>query len=181
LKFFADKSREEDLRAGIIQDAGDAELNDYRKDFSPSYLVEMFGLETVKGILEFFHESVGSKVPGVRSYVRRSFKEGPQDMHIPYHIEGDRSVMILPLSGDGDYEGGELIYLNHQGPHHVAHTPGKAIVLNAKDVHGVAAHTGTRYTLFIWGMTEAECILLEGCSLQEALEDFDPTTRTQPN
>jgi hypothetical protein len=29
-------------------------------------------------------------------------------------------------------------------------------------------------------MTEAECILLEGCSLQEALEELHPTT-TQPN
>jgi hypothetical protein len=58
-------------------------------DFSPSCLVEMFGLEAVKGLLEFFHESVGSKVPGVRSCVRRSFKEGPQDMHAPCHVEGD--------------------------------------------------------------------------------------------
>jgi predicted 2-oxoglutarate/Fe(II)-dependent dioxygenase YbiX len=86
--------------------------------------------------------------------------------------------MILPLNGDGDYEGGELIYLNHQGPHHVARTPGKAIVHTAKDVHGVAPHNGTRYTLFLWGMTDAECIL-EGTSLQEALKDFDPTM-TQP-
>jgi hypothetical protein len=31
LKFFADKSREEDLHAGATQD-GDAELNNYRKD-----------------------------------------------------------------------------------------------------------------------------------------------------
>jgi predicted 2-oxoglutarate/Fe(II)-dependent dioxygenase YbiX len=71
--------------------------------------------------------------------------------------------MILSLNGDVDYEGGELIYLNHQGPHHVARTPGKAIVLNTKHVHGVAPHSGTRYTLFILGLTEAECIL-EGTS-----------------
>jgi hypothetical protein len=38
--------------------------------------------------------------------------------------------MILSLNGDGDYEGRELLYLNHQDPHHVARTPGKAIVLN---------------------------------------------------
>jgi hypothetical protein len=179
LKSFTDKSREEDLRAGKILD-GDAELNDYRKDISPSYLVEMFGLETITGILEFFYESVGSKVPVTRSFLRRTFmEEGPQDMQIDYHTDEDKSVMIISLSSDGDYEGGELIYLNREGPHHVARTPGKAIVHNTKDVHGVVAHSGTRYTLYLWGMTEAECIL-EGTSLQEALKHFDPTM-TQPN
>jgi hypothetical protein len=61
LKFFADKSREEDLRAGATRD-GDAELNDCSKDTFPSYLVEIFGLETIKDILEFFHESDDSRI-----------------------------------------------------------------------------------------------------------------------
>jgi predicted 2-oxoglutarate/Fe(II)-dependent dioxygenase YbiX len=118
-------------------------------------------------------------VPVISLFVRRSFMEGPKDMmHIPFHTDADRSVMILSLNGDGDYEGGELIYLNHQGPHHVARSPGKAIVHAAKDVHSVAPHNGTRHTLFLWGMTEAECIL-EGTSLQEAVQDFDPAM-TQP-
>jgi hypothetical protein len=117
LKSFADESRDEDLRGGVAQQDGDVELNDYSKEISPSYLVEMFSLHTMKGILEFFYESVGSKVPIIRSQVRRSFMEGPQDMHVPYHTDANRStVLILSLNGDEDYEGGELLYLNHQGP-----------------------------------------------------------------
>jgi len=148
--------------------------DDYSKDIPISYLTDLIGMNATQNILQFFYTAMGAKTPIMRAYLRRSYmdQDANSDHHVPYHVEDDRYIMILALNGNEEYSGGELIYLDRDGPKEAVRTPGKAIVHGPGDIHGVAPHNGTRYTLFFWAKPESYCIL-GGTDLQTSLEGFN--------
>ena len=118
--------------------------------------------------MEFYFDSVGLYIPITGMFIRRSYAK-EEDGHVNYHV--DNWNMIVSLNGDDDYEGGELVYLNQDGPYHMPRTPGKAIVNNPGDVHGIAPHNGTRYTFFLWAM-DGEKSILDDTPLELSMEKY---------
>ena len=75
---------------------------------------------------------------------------------INFHTDHSLRTMQIPLNGDGDYEGGRLVYATKSGLEFPSRPAGSATTHNNRIAHGVTTLArGVRYGLFF-------LVLLEG-------------------
>ena len=71
-------------------------------------------------------------------------------LHIPFHLDVTSKTMQVPLNGDHQYEGGQLVFLNELGVHMPSRPQGSCTIHEWDIVHGVTALTsGVRYGLYV--------------------------------
>lgn len=138
--------QEDDLDSFSIRD----------RTMSAQELIDILGKQKATDLLRFLYESVDDKFNAIvrKIWLRRVDNDGTLgnyvDMHTDHnHAKYKQSTMVVALNSENDVEGGELFYLNQDGPVEAKRVQGKAHA-HAYDVyHGVAPHRGSRISLLI--------------------------------
>ena len=69
---------------------------------------------------------------------------------INYHLDSARKTMQVALNGEGEYEGGKLVYVTGDGFEQPRRPAGSATIHDNTIVHGVTQLvSGVRYGLFL--------------------------------
>ena len=164
----------------VVQEENDPNLDNFVTKITPQQVIDAIGLQAATDMMKFYFDSVGYYIPITDMFIRRSYAK-EEDGHVNYHV--DYWNMIVSLNGDNDYEGGHLVYMDQNGPYHMPRTPGKAIVNNPGDVHGIAPHNGIRYTFFLWAAKQDDDetkSILDGTPIELALQSKYHYSRSRP-
>ena len=147
------------LDAGGIAPPQEDDLDSFSirdRILSAQELIDILGKQKATDLLRFLYESVDDKFNAIvrKIWLRRVDNDGTLgnyvDMHTDHnHAKYKQSTMVVALNSENDVEGGELFYLNQDGPVEAKRVQGKAHA-HAYDVyHGVAPHRGSRISLLI--------------------------------
>lgn len=123
---------------------------------SAQELIDILGKQRVTDLLRFLYESVDDKFDAIvrKIWLRRVDNDGTLanyvDMHTDQnHAKYKQSTMVVALNSENHIEGGELFYLNQDGPVEAQRVQGKAHAHKYDVLHGVAPHKGSRISLLI--------------------------------
>lgn len=123
---------------------------------SAQELIDILGKQKATDLLRFLYESVDDKFNAIvrKIWLRRVDNDGTLgnyvDMHTDHnHAKYKQSTMVVALNSENDVEGGELFYLNQDGPVEAKRAQGKAYAHKYDVYHGVAPHRGSRISLLI--------------------------------
>ena len=107
-------------------------------------------------LLDLHREVVGATIPLESIKIRHMKGNTDSNGFIEYHTDesghqyGTRlSTVIVALNENSSVEGGELYYLQEDGPVLAVREQGKAFAHSYNVVHGVAPHVGDRVSLIL--------------------------------
>ena len=119
------------------------EVGAYNVPITVETLVELIGIDSLHNILDYYSESLNSKGNNCDdvNVTRIHGRYMPaSEYHHHFHRDEDGSTLLIELNAD-DYDGGEVVYLAHDGPFVPERQVGSAIVHGSDIAHAVTTHT----------------------------------------
>jgi len=124
-----------------LDDAYDDFQQDFKQNISKKELTTLIGSTAVHRLATFF----STKFDEIK--LRRVQAHGKC---INFHLDHSKRTMQIPLNGDDEYEGGNLVYATKNGLEQPLRPAGSVTIHNNTIVHGVTQMvSGVRYGLFL--------------------------------
>jgi len=134
----------------------------YTVKLDGSELISLIGKDNTRGLLDYFHESLGHEVP-VTGIVLQVAKNGDVGQSFTHHR--DETATLLVFLNDMD-AGGELDYLTNEGHLEIAAKKGRAVAHGPNTIHGAKMWYGDR-SLFYFKSSGSH---FDDCMLKDLLD-----------